>query len=153
MTSPVLFVGIDISKLKHDIAIMNEDKKLISKTFIIRDQYSGYLTLLDKLDHFSGKLQTKQLFIGLEATGDYWKNLYYFLKRQTKPFSVTVINPVRTRAFAKSELRRAKTDPVNAKDIALFMVEKRPSESTDRSPLFDTIKDIDKRNWSDSLAI
>ena len=153
MTSPVLFVGIDVSKLKHDIAIMNEDKKLVSKTFVIQDQYSGYVTLIDNLDHFSGKLQTKQLFIGLEATGDYWKNLYYFLKRQPKPFSVTVINPVRTRAFAKTELRRAKTDPVNAKDIALFMVEKRPSESTDRPPLFDTIKDIDKRNWSDSLAI
>jgi transposase len=58
---------------------------------------------------------------------------------------VTVINPVQTNAHAKTELRRAKTDPVNARDIALFMAEKQPPASFDRAPIFDTIKDLDKQ--------
>jgi hypothetical protein len=41
-----LFIGIDVSKLKHDIAIMNEYKKLVGKTFVIKDDYDGYQYLL-----------------------------------------------------------------------------------------------------------
>lgn len=45
-------------------------------------------------------------------------------------------------AFAKTELRRAKTDPVNAKDIARYLVKKRPDASTYRPILFENIKDL-----------
>jgi transposase len=58
---------------------------------------------------------------------------------------VTVINPVQTNAHAKTELRRAKTDPVNARDIARYMAEKKPQASVDRTPIFDTIKDLDRQ--------
>lgn len=145
MNHNTLFVGIDVSKLKHDIAIMNEYKKLVSKPFVIKDEYEGYHYLLNTFDKLSDKFQTNQFYIGLESTADYWKNLYYYLKKQPKPFSLTVINPVRTKAFAKTDLRRAKTDPINAKDIALFMVEKQPPATIDRPVIFDHIKDIDRQ--------
>ena len=143
MTNDVLFVGIDISKLKHDVAVMNENKKLVCKLIVIRENRTGYQYLLDRLDQLKHKFQTTTFYIGMEATGDYWKNLYYFLKNQSDDFKVVVINPVRTKAFAKTELRRAKTDPVNARDIAQFMVEKRPQSSADRPAVWDNIKDLD----------
>lgn len=136
-----LFVGIDVSKLKHDIAIMDENKKLVSKTFAIDENAAGYSYLLERLNRLKIKYQTSLLYVGMEATADYWKNLFHFLKKQTD-FMVVVINPVRTRAFAKTELRRAKTDPVNAKDIALFLVEKKPQVSYYRPLLLDSIKDL-----------
>ena len=143
MTHDVLFVGIDISKLKHDVAVMNENKKLVSKLIVIRESQTGYQYLLDRLEQLMHKYQTNTFYIGMEATGDYWKNLYFFLKNQSENFKVVVINPVQTKAFAKSELRRAKTDPVNAKDIAQYMVEKRPQPSPDRPAVWDNIKDLD----------
>lgn len=143
MTHQTLFVGIDVSKLKHDLAIVNEQKQLVVKPFVIADNLSGYQTLLAKLNALIEQYQTKQVYIGLEATGDYWKNIYYFLKKQSPGFIVHLINPVQTHAFAKTELRRAKTDKVNAKDIALFMVEKKPQSSFDRPLFYDIIKDID----------
>lgn len=145
MDHQTLFVGIDVSKLKHDIAIMNEYKKLVTRTFVIQDTYAGYQHLLGTMGKLTDKLQTQYFHIGLEATGDYWKNIYYFLKKQSKSFIVTVINPVRTKAFAKTELRRAKTDAVNAKDIAQFMVEKRPVSSLDRPAVYENIRDIDRQ--------
>jgi len=138
-----LFIGIDVSKLKHDIAIMNEHKKLVRKTFVIKDDNDGYQYLLRLVRQFQENYGTKKFHIGLEATADYWKNIYYFLKRQSEAFVLTVLNPIRTKAFAKTELRRASTDAVAAKDIAQFMVEKQPRPSLDRTPVFDCIKDLD----------
>jgi transposase len=145
MSYQSLFVGIDVSKFKHDIAIVNEQKQLVGKPFVIKDNLNGYQDFLRRLDDLAQQYHTQQFYIGLEATGDYWKNIYYFLKQQPQPFLVTVINPVQTNAHAKTELRRAKTDPVNARDIALFMAEKQPKASVDRAPIFDTIKDLDKQ--------
>jgi transposase len=138
-----LFIGIDVSKLKHDIAIMNQHKKLVRKTFVIQEDYAGYQYLLRILNQLQDQYETNKFHIGLEATSDYWKNIYYFLKGQSDAFVLTVINPIRTKAFAKTELRRASTDSVAAKDIALFMVEKQPAPSIDRGPIFDCIKDLD----------
>ena len=145
MSYQTLFVGIDVSKFKHDIAIVNEQKQFVGKPFVIKDDRDGYQQLIGKLDELIRRYHTQRFFIGLEATGDYWKNIYYFLKRQSQPFVVTVINPVQTRAHAKSELRRASTDAVNARDIALFMAEKQPKASFDRTPILDNIKDIDRQ--------
>jgi transposase len=140
-----LFVGVDISKLKHDVVIVNEQKQVVHKPLVIQETAADYQHLLAKLSWLRQKYGAEIFYIGMEATGDYWKNLYYFLKLQSPTFSLTVINPIRTRAFAQSELRRAKTDPVNAKDIALFMVEKKPPPTLDRKPLFDHIKDLDRQ--------
>lgn len=136
-----LYIGIDVSKQKHDVAIMTEDKKLVGKTFVIRENSAGYAYLVARINQLQQQYQVHNIYIGMEATADYWKNLFHFLKQQPHCVPV-VINPVRTRAFAKTELRRAKTDPVNAKDIARFMVEKKPQPSYYRSPVFDSIKDI-----------
>lgn len=147
-SSKYLFVGVDVSKHKHDIAILNEQKQLVHKPLVIGEDATGYQLLLRKLRRLKTDYQTEAFWIGMEATSDYWKNLYYFLKKQPESFRVVVINPVQTKAFAKTELRRAKTDPVNARDIARFLVEKRPKASVDRAPLFDAIKDVDTEIYS-----
>ena len=145
MPYQTLYVGIDVSKYKHDIAIVNEQKQPVAKPFIITDDLEGYQDLIQQLDELLRRYDTHRFYIGLESTGDYWKNIYYYLKQQPQPVVVTVINPVQTRAYAKSELRRASTDAVNARDIARFMAEKRPAASFDRAPIFDNIKDIDRQ--------
>jgi transposase len=145
MSYQTLFVGIDVSKFKHDIAIVNEQKQFVARPFVIKDDRDGYQQLIQKLDELMQRYDTQRFYIGLESTGDYWKNIYYFLKQQPQPYIVTVINPVQTNAHAKTELRRASTDAVNARDIALFMAEKQPRASFDRAPILDNIKDLDRQ--------
>jgi len=148
MKNQTLFVGIDVSKLKHDIALMSHSKKLFGQPFVIKDDLAGYQSLLSKLKDTASKQQTQQFKIGLEATSDYWKNIYYFLNSQSDKFKLTIINPVQTHNWAKTELRRAKTDPLDAKDIALFMVEKNPAPSLTREPILDIIKDMDRQIYA-----
>jgi transposase len=143
-----LFVGIDVSKNKHDVAVLNCEKKNVLKSFVIQDNFKGYNELWRKLEWLKEKYQPQKLLIGMEATGDYWKNLYHFLSKQKNGYHITVINPFQTRAFAKAELRRAKTDPVDAKDIAQFMIEKSPTPTPKISPALDCIKDLDRQIYA-----
>ena len=136
-----LYIGIDVSKLKHDLAVMNEHKKLLGKTFVIAENYAGYSYLNQRLAQLRDNYQPQLFYVGMEATGDYWKNLFHFFQRQPD-CQVVVINPVKTNAFAKTELRRAKTDPVNAKDIARYLVEKKPAASYFRPPILENLKDL-----------
>jgi transposase len=145
MNNSTLFVGVDISKTKHDIAIMNHHKKLVHKPFVIKENYNGYQYLINKLEGLKQTYSIQRFCIGMEATGDYWKNLFHFLTNKSHQFKVTVINPIQTRAFANTELRRAKTDPINAKDIALFMIEKQPQPYRNLPIIFECIKDIDQQ--------
>jgi len=126
MTHPMVFVGIDISKDKHDVAMVEAQKNLLAKLFVIAESREGYQQLQAALMSCQQRHQTREFRIGMEATGDYWKNLYHFLKAASPAFVLSVLNPVQTNRFAQSELRRAKTDPVNALDIARFMAEKQP---------------------------
>jgi len=148
MIYPVLYVGIDISKLKHDVAIVNDEKERLGRTLVIKEGRDGYQFLLARLQALQHKHQTQKLFIGLEATSEYWKNLYHFLVRQSQAFSVTVLNPIQTRKWAEADLRRPKTDPIDATDVACFMAEKKPKPSFIRPPAFEMLKDIDRQIYS-----
>lgn len=144
MDTQTLFVGIDISKFKHDVAIVDTQKNRLTRPFVIGENRGGYQKLCEKLTYQQNKLQAKTVYIGMEATGDYWKNLCAFLQRQSPDYHVVVINPVQTKAHAKTELRRATTDPVCAVDIACFMAEKKPAASYQKTWLFEQIKELDR---------
>ena len=148
MPYPMLFVGIDVSKLKHDVAVVNEHKKPVSRAFVIAEDRAGYEHLLRTFEQLQRQHQTTTFVIGLEATSEYWKNLYHFLVQKSAAFVVTALNPLQTRRYAEASLRRAKTDPIDALDIACFMAEKKPKPSFVRSPVFDVIKDLDRQSYS-----
>jgi len=55
-------------------------------------------------------------FTNSEATGSYWVTLAVALHEAG--FRVAVINPLQAHHFAKAHLRRAKTDNLDAQDLA-----------------------------------
>ena len=140
-----LFVGIDVSKKHHDVAIVNAEQKLLAPIFRIAESRAGYQALRAQLARVEEREPAEQIHFGMEATGDYWKNLFHFLKEQSPAWSTSVLHPVQTKRFAQAALRRAKTDPVNALDIARLLVEKRPRPHAERALVFDAIKDVDRQ--------
>ncbi len=148
MLYPMLFVGIDVSKLKHDVAIVNEHKQRVRRPLVMAEGRAGYEELLRTLEQLQRQHHTKTFAIGMEATSEYWKNLFHFLVQQSTTFAVTALNPIQTRRYAEAELRRAKTDPIDANDIACFMAEKKPKPSFVRPPALELIKDWDRQIYS-----
>lgn len=115
------YIGIDIGKAKHAIAIVETSGEIKLKAKTFKENKEGY----DKLRGWIG--EPEDAVVGLEATGHYWKNLAASLL--CWGFGVVLINPLRTRRFAEEDMLRAKTDAVDALSIARFLSEKRPAAS------------------------
>ncbi len=115
----MVFVGIDVSKDKHDCFITNSDGEILFKSFTIANNREGFETLLQKIRSVSVDLT--KVKVGLEATGHYSYNLLGFLLDNGLP--TFVINPLHTSLYRKSlSLRKTKTDKVDAHVIASMLM-------------------------------
>ena len=110
MTEPTL--GIDISKLKFNVCLINTNGKLKHK--VLPNTTTGFEQLLDWLS----KQGIQRVHACLEATGTYGESLSLFLHEAGH--TVSVINSAAIKAFAQSRLSRTKTDRVDAELIARF---------------------------------
>ncbi len=112
------FVGIDISKYKHDCFIMTETGDVIFNSFTITNNQDGFQTLLTILNSLDVQEEIK---IGFEATGHYALNLKLFLEKAH--YSFMEFNPVLLAKFNKSQtLRRTKTDAIDCASIARWLM-------------------------------
>src|SRR5215210_5748214 len=116
MTEPVL--GIDISKLKFNVCLINREGKLRHKLF--SNTATGFVQLHDWLS----KQRVERVHACLEATGTYGDSLALFLHEAGH--IVSVVNPAAVKAFAASRLSRTKTDRVDAELIARFCQAQQP---------------------------
>lgn len=113
------FIGIDIGSETHVVAAVDENGKVTVKATSFSEDADGYAKLRKILGSPGDAL------CALEATGHYWQNLFAFLAAEG--FPVALLNPLRTHHFAAGELRRAKTDAIDAVAIARFAQQKRPA--------------------------
>ena len=110
------FVGIDISKFKHDCAIIDELGDVITPSWSFQNDCEGFSLFRELLDALDG--ETK---IGLEATGHYGQNLKLFL--ESNSFSFMEFNPLLINRFVRSKsLRKTKTDSIDALMIARYLM-------------------------------
>ena len=113
------FIGIDISKYKHDCFIMNENNQVIRGSFSFDNSQEGFNTFLDVLKSLD---RSQEIKIGLEATGHYGNNLKLFLN--DNGYSFMEFNPLLVKRFASSHsLRRTKTDKCDASLIATILTD------------------------------
>jgi transposase len=116
------YAGIDIAAETHVVAIVDADGTVVQKAGKFTEDAEGYARLLELLK------PSADLHVGMEATGHYWQNVFAYLVAHD--VKVTVINPLRTRRHAEEDLKRAKTDSIDAVGIARFMQEKKPAATT-----------------------
>ncbi|BCJ93596.1 IS110 family transposase [Anaerocolumna cellulosilytica] len=112
------FVGIDISKYKHDCCIISAvDQKVVSK-FTVKNDKAGFEHLLTIFQSLSSP---EYIRIGFESTAHYALNLELFLENAHHSFME--VNPVLIKEYKKStSLRRTKTDSVDCESIARWLM-------------------------------
>jgi len=109
------YVGIDVAKNKHDLAVIDGDGEILIKNFRFQNTYQGFDALQNSLKQLNQP--TDQIHIALEDTGHYAYNLIAFLKNLG--YSVFTYNPLLIKEFVKSlSLRKTKTDVKDALVIA-----------------------------------
>jgi transposase len=112
------FAGIDIGSELHMVAVLDEEGEVLCRSSRFAEDAAGYERLFEVLG------PPDDCLVAMEATGHYWQNLFVALI--AKDYQVAVVNPLRTARFAEEELRRTKTDAIDALGIARFAQQKRP---------------------------
>lgn len=105
-------VGIDVSKLKLDVCVVDGTK---FKYKVVKNTRSGHAELIAWL--VQRKLPA-DVPVVLEATGAYSEAAATALA--DAGWRVSVVNPARVKGFAQSQLSRNKTDKADAKLLASF---------------------------------
>ena len=112
-------LGIDVAKKKFDVLLMFGEKMLKR---VFDNSPKGFALLQGWLM----SLHIGELHACMEATGVYGEALAEFLHE--KGYRVSVVNPLRIKGFAKSDLQRNKTDPADARTIAEFCLARNPRD-------------------------
>jgi transposase len=123
-----LFVGIDVSKARLDVAL--------------GDQFFSIQHTEEEMSHLVEKLKSAspQLIV-LEASGALERPLVAYLAEAGLP--VVVVNPRQVRDFARATGKLAKTDKIDAHILARFAEaikpEQRPLKEAERQQLADMV--------------
>ena len=118
----MIYVGIDVSKDKHDCCILGSDGEILFSPFTFQNSLQGFDELYEKILSLTSDLS--EIKVGLEATGHYHLNLLRSLL--DNGLASFVINPLHTNLFRKGQsLRKTKTDKVDAASIAMMLLTDR----------------------------
>lgn len=112
------FVGIDISKYKHDCFITTETGTVITQNLSFKNNKDGFNELLNLLNSLDN---SQEIRIGFEATGHYHFNLMLFLEENG--FSFMEFNASLVKKFIlTTTLRKTKTDKKDAISITKYLM-------------------------------
>ena len=113
----IYYVGIDISKYKHDFCIISNAGELIVENSSFQNNKIGFQSFLDQLKPYN----KSEVRIAFEATGHYSLNLELFLTNNG--YTYTKTNPLIIHQFLKARsLRRTKTDKADSITIAKYLM-------------------------------
>lgn len=113
----IYYIGIDISKYKHDFCIIENTGKVIVENSSFENNKKGFQYFLEQLKPYN----KSNIQIAFEATGHYSMNLELFLINQD--YSFMKINPLVIHQFLKARsLRRTKTDKADSITIASYLM-------------------------------
>jgi transposase len=111
-------LGIDIAKQTFDATLWDEQGQKKRRAF--KNTASGHKQLCKWVSRYS----EEQVHACMESTSVYWEALADYL--YTAGYRVSVVNPARIKGYAMSQMRRSKTDPLDADIIADFCRTQQP---------------------------
>ena len=114
------WVGIDVSKRKLDVALLNDAGKVKSKS--LANDPSGFVALMTWLKERGAELASTH--VCLESTGIYSEGCATALA--DAGWLVSVVNPALPKSFGQSELKRNKTDEMDAVLLARYCSKMEP---------------------------
>lgn len=111
------YLGIDIAKQKFDVLLLTQESK---RHKVFSNDEGGFEALTAWLGD-----QADGLHACMEATGGLGNDLALFL--HSRNIAVSIVNPLRIKAFGQCEMIRTKTDKVDAGVIARFCRSQSPA--------------------------
>jgi len=117
----MMSIGIDIGGSRHAVARCREGQDKADREVLrITQDRAGY----DALDAWLARQPEPVGVVAMESSGHYWMPLAAHLRDRDR--AVRVVNPLGAKYFAKSRLTRTKSDPADARNLALMAMHEQP---------------------------
>lgn len=129
-------LGIDVSKATFDVAVTVNDK-VRHATF--RNTADGFA----KLSGWLSRHAIARVHACMESTGGYERALAEFLYERSHV--VSIVNPLRIKGFAQSQMARAKTDRYDAQLIERFCAQQHPEPWSPAPPELERLQALMRR--------
>lgn len=113
----MISVGIDVSKSKSTVAIIDSDGQILLKPRNYNHTQIDMLNLISLINSYSQDVK-----IAMEATGHYHYPILKFL--MDEGYFIALINPYLMKKYGESNIRKGKTDKKDALQIAYYVLEK-----------------------------
>lgn len=108
-----LVVGVDVGKVCNAVGFMNKEGKVLGSCAKVENSREGFEQFVKMVEDLKAQHGLKDVLIGMEPTGHYWRKLAYFAKEQGYE-----VRFVRTTALKHhreiDESASAKSDPRDA---------------------------------------
>jgi len=114
----MIILGVDISKATIDVTLYAGQPQKTQR------QFSNTPAGFERLRQWLAPRKLTELHVCMEATNVYWEALAEYCHQQG--WQVSVVNPARIKGFAKSQMRRNKTDREDSDIIAEFCARMQP---------------------------
>lgn len=141
-------IGIDISKDSfHARVLSTKSDSIIPLDKILKfdNSFNGFINFFKWLRKLNVCFQSS--LIVMEATGVYWEKLA-FHSVSKENIHVSVVNPKQIKHFALTNLRRSKTDPLDADLIAHFGAVMNPNIWNPPHTILEELKQISRERDS-----
>lgn len=114
----VSILGMDVAKASYQVTLLHAQQ-------IQRQKFQNRPDAFAELTRWLQGQRVIELHVCREATGRYGEPLATYLYAQG--YTVSVVNPAQLKHYAKSQLRRNKTDKLDADVIADFARTQQPA--------------------------
>ena len=135
------YLGIDIGKSELFCVIIDQDKNQIGKTRSFPNTKEGARRITQWLK--SLKIQHTDLHAIMESTSSYWQLSANLLHEQA--ITVSVVQPIQIANYAKVLMKRSKTDPADARTIALYGLAQCPDPWIPADPYCERARALSRR--------
>ena len=134
--TPTAYLGIDIAKASFEVVLQDGPRRC-------GHGFSNDAAGFDALSGWLARQGAGRVWAVQEATGRYGEALANYLTQQGH--TVSVVNPLRIKAYGESQLRRAKTDRGDAALMAAFGRSHALPRWTPPSPEQQQLRDLVRR--------
>lgn len=138
-----LFVGIDVSMKTLDVTALDVDEKLVGHSTSYENDPKGWTELVEALDSLTPKYGL--MGCAMESTGRYHEGIARHLRGHSSAIEVHVLNPLATKRFSQAMLKDAKTDRIDSKLIALYLMRMKPEPVLEPTIELQALKEVTRR--------
>ena len=143
MKEGALYVGLDVSNAKIDVAFLDGDGRPVRPPSTYANGPKGWTELRTAVVAAARLVGPEaRVVCGMESTSNMHKRLEQALRAERRrKLEVHVLNPRAVKSFGKVLLKDAKTDRLDSRLIALFLLRMQPEVRAEMPAGFEELKE------------